>query len=43
MQHFIQNGVKLSAGTDSTSGDPLQDMKVMKRVAVIIKDGVRYK
>jgi imidazolonepropionase-like amidohydrolase len=103
MQHFIENGVKLSMGTDSTSfmnfqqddpnatemgymvelglspmdtlvaatrngaqmlgmgdklgtlesgkladvivvaGDPLKDMKVMKRVAVVIKDGVRYK
>ncbi len=103
MRHFIQGGVKLSMGTDSTSflnfqqddpnatemgymvelglspmdtiiaatrngaqmlgmgdklgtieagkladvivvaGDPLKDMKVMKRVAVVIKDGVRYK
>jgi imidazolonepropionase-like amidohydrolase len=103
MQHFIQGGVKLSMGTDSTSflnfqqddpnatemgymvelglspmdtliaatrngarmlgmadklgtleagkladvivvaGDPLKDMKAMKRVAVVIKDGVRYK
>jgi imidazolonepropionase-like amidohydrolase len=25
------------------ASDPLQDMKVMKRVAVVIKDGVRYK
>ncbi len=25
------------------AGDPLKDMKVMKRVAVVIKDGVRYK
>jgi imidazolonepropionase-like amidohydrolase len=25
------------------AGDPLQDMGVMKRVAIVIKDGVRYK
>jgi hypothetical protein len=25
------------------AGDPLKDMKAMKRVAVVIKDGVRYK